>query len=218
MSKDRIFSLITGKPGCGKSYFIKKYIIPRLAQKKPVIIFDRMFEYDESDKDVSYKCERFNSFEDFIKSVSRIEKKIYVIQSNKLECLVNGVNFFHQFIKSTETPVSLIFEEGHFLFKIKEVKEKTINALYEISTTGRHWETDCLIVSQRPMFIDPSVRFAFTFVVAFNVTLSGDVKSLQEIDEKSGEVVIDLPPKEFYCFGQKPELFKELKINQISKI
>lgn len=211
MSKNRIFGLVTGQSGTGKSYLVKKYLIPELAKEKPVFVFDLLNEYQDI-ADYYY-----NDFIDFINQVSEsglLMPGVHVMAWKTDETIINAIHFFRRL----EKPVSLVFEEMHSLFNDPDLKREVGKPLKEMTFYGRHHNVDFIMITQRPRSLSTDLRSQIPFVLSFRQTLSTDVDCLEEIDKKAGSKVVDLDDFYFYAFGEIPDKLKKIKKEKVQKL
>lgn len=210
--------LVSGQSGTGKSYFVKKYLLPKLATQKPVIVFDVLGEYaGQRAKDVPKNWKSYSSFSDFLESVKDskvIKKEVHVIAWKTHSDVIQGIKFF----RKLEKPVSLVFEEMHSLFTNPELKKAVDEPITQLTMYGRHFEIDCILITQRPKNIPTNLRSQIPFAVSFAQTLGSDIDSLEEITDGVGKFIVELPKYNYYAFGERPKLFNEIKLNQTSKL
>lgn len=188
-----------------------------LAKKKPVFVFDLMNEYGGGGaKDVPAAWNHYMSFEDFLtKNRNRVPARgVHVIAWKKDTDIIQGIHLF----RSLEKPVALVFEEMHALFRKPSLKKDIEVPLDELTFYGRHYGVDVVLITQRPKSLPTDVRSQIPFCISFRQTLSSDLDSLSEISEQAGKVVIDLQERYFYAFGQQPEVFSDLKINEVTTL
>lgn len=202
--KERIFALVAGQSGTGKSFFVKNYAIKQLVKHKPVIIFDVLNEYGKLGLS-------FPGFREFLKHVAKsgISKKIYVISWKSDEDIIAGIKFF----RKLEAPVSLVFEEMHSLFTDANLRRETEKALKEITFYGRHYEIDCILITQRPKSLPTNLRSQIEFCVSFRQTLTADIEALKEINPGFSEIA-ELENYYYYAEGNKPATFAALKTSK----
>jgi DNA helicase HerA-like ATPase len=204
MGKQRIFGVITGKSGTGKSELIKRYIIPKLLTKKPVFIFDVLNEYEGDEMFLN-----FDAFFEYLEEKKEIENKKYVIKWRSDETVIDAIKFF-RFI---EQPVALVFEEAHELFS-KGLYTKLKKELNQITKYGRHFEIDVIFCTQRPKDLSTNIRSQAQFFTSFLQTEEADLDYLEKYNRNFSKNVGLLKKFNYISEGNIPTLLKNLKENK----
>lgn len=213
LNKDytRTFGLICGKSDMGKSFLVETYIIPLFTAEKPVLILDTNANYEVPG------LVRFANFQDFYKhqivKKKKLENRPYLIPWMDDSDCINFINFALHFGR-----VALIFEEAHLMY-IGKVHNKIEANLRKIVNVGRHYELDCIFVTQVPYQIDKSVRAQFQFITSFRQSEPSDIQYLAKKDHRASEIVPELEQYKFFTMGDKvPESLGELKIGEVNQL
>lgn len=218
MSKKRIFGVINGMTGQGKSYFVKEYLIPKLKKQKPVVVLDIAGEYEGE------IYQNFLEFYEVIKRFGGIPAGVHVVRWTRQETPINLIRFLRHIQKpavNQTVPVSLILEEAHLLFSQRAVHSKIKSELHDICFLGRHYMMDTILLSQRPAKLTPDIRSQAHFFVSFKQKERADLDYLrekQEAPDNTKQVVANLAKRQFFSIGDQPKGFKEIKINEINEL
>lgn len=198
--------MVAGKKRQGKSYFVKKTLIPLLAKKKPVIILDRKHEYggrNAVDFDKSWKV--WDSGIQFIKHVVD-EKRISDV--NVVLCSTDkDYNTVIPFIKELERPVSLIIDEAHDIYLSRDFADAKNNAV-RLSRYGATFGVDTIWISQRTKDVPTDIRYQFDWLISFRQGSKADTEAIDEMGFENGESVRDLKEREKVLFSYLPDFLK----------
>jgi DNA helicase HerA-like ATPase len=203
---NRIFGAVVGQSGTGKSYFIKKKLIPLYAGKLPIVIIDKMDEYNRLPGQVTFR--NFDSFIDALAKVGRLNpKKIYVLKINSDDFLILAIHF----LRAAEAKMLVIIEEAHDLFTDPEIAKAVKVPLKQLTMYGRHFRTNIVMTSQRQGDLAPYLRSQFQFIISFNLTDRTDLKYMQEFNYESVEKIKNLKQYKYTITGPTiPDEFKNL--------
>lgn len=179
MSKKRIFHIITGQSGTGKSYLLKNYVIPNLANRKPVIIFDLMNEYQNIADHIHGS---FEDFYTFTKDNGDI-RGINCIKWKKKSDIIKGLRF----VEEMRVPMSVVLDEAHTLYNSRYFSACR-PSLESITLHGRHYNVDTILSTQRPIMLDTTARSQADFITSFYQQERRDVDYLRQMSEKFGQV------------------------------
>lgn len=207
----RIFGVINGMADQGKSYLIKKYMLPKLVKERPVLALDVIGEYPGE------QYQDFEEFFQYVKKTGGIEKKIHAIKWTTQETAINLIRF----VREMEVPVCLILEEAHILFNNSDIKKGIKKALPEICFLGAHFGFTVFLCTQRPKSLPTDVRSQCDFIVSFKQTEAADLEYLRKkggAPEDAKEIIANLNQKQFFTIGEQPKGFNELKTNKVNQL
>lgn len=197
-------TLVAGISGMGKSYFVKKVLIPILVKFKPVIIFDRKEEYaGRFAKDHDKSWNGYSGIVDFFRTIQqqkRITKQVHVINCQEDSDYISGLQFFLHL----KAPVTLVLDEAHDLFLDKNFYDAKAS-LVKMVRYGRSYGVDIVLISQRTKDIPPDIRSQFLGAISFKQTHQDDVKALSERGWNEAEKILDLKPRSYQLFGELPK-------------
>ena len=207
---ERILSMLNGVSGYGKSYFAKNKLIPVLAKIAPVIIFDKNSEYaGKNKKDVPKNAgwKSYSSIFSFLKKNADSQSfgGVHVIECTHTHDYTHGINFFY----ALKLPVTLIIDEGHFIFDEPELKNLAA-VIKNIARFGRHSGLGLVMISQRSMDIPPDVRSQFDSVISFHQTEPADVQHLKKRGFKDAEKILEFDRRKYQIFGDMNESLKKM--------
>jgi DNA helicase HerA-like ATPase len=209
---NRIYGIVCGMSGMGKSYLVKNYLIPKLADKKPVIILDILGEYDGD-----FVHENFADFFNHIKKHGKLFTAVHVIRWKSDTDAINTI----QLIRSLEKPISFVVEEGHVLFTDSDLKKSVKKSLKEITMFGRHHGIDTILCTQRPSNLTADVRSQAQFTIFFRLNDRADLDYARQKGGKGDHIektVAKLEKRQYYVTGRKPKGYSKLKINQVNSL
>lgn len=215
MSKKRLFGVVNGISGYGKTYFLMNYLIPELLKKKPVLILDIIGEFGELKGANVYQ--NFNEFLKYLESTGgKLERKPHVFLWKENRTAIHLIKF----VRYIEKPVAIVLEEAHVLFNDSDLKKKIKKPLGEITFMGRHYEIDSILCTQSPYCLPKNVRTQAQFFVSFRQEERADLDYLRARDPKAPDIVSSLAKKEFYSLGLKEDVkdLKQIKINQVNQL
>lgn len=209
-NKQRIFGIVCGMSGKGKTHFITEYLIPELLKRqKPVIALDLMDEYPGT------PLQGFSGLVEHIrKNDNRLDSGLYAVKTKTSMDTINTLRL----IRAAEQPVSVIIEEAHILFSDTDIKKQLKNTLQEITLYGRHYEIDTILSSQRPNLLSTTMRSQAQFFVSFRQEERADLEYLAVRSPLAAEKIATLAKKEFFTFGDPPDGFSEMKTDKINQL
>lgn len=209
-SKSRIFGIVCGMSGYGKTFFIQNYLLPSLLKRgKPVIIIDVMNEY---------KGHSVEGFKGLVRYIQKNDNRLFdIAYSVKNRTAADTINTL-RLIRAAEQPVSVIIEEAHILFSDPDIKKQLKNTLQELTLYGRHYEIDVILSSQRPNLLSTTVRSQAQFFVSFRQEERADLDYLAVRSTLAAEKIATLGKKQFFTFGDPPDGFHEMKQNKINQL
>lgn len=210
--KGRIFGIVNGKADMGKSYFVKQYLIPKLAKKMPVIVLDIIGEYEG---------ENYKGFDEFVKQVIKDDGleagRVYVVQWTATRDAYNLANF----LRVMEWEHAFIVEEAHMFFNNSKIKKEVGERFNELCYMGAHYGFNIILCTQTPYTMPPDARTQCQFIVSFKQTEQRDLVYLRQkvgAPDNTGEIVANLKPKQFLSLGTQPKGFDEIKINGVNQL
>lgn len=210
-----VLGVVNGIKDHGKSFFVKTYLIPKFAEKKPVIVLDITGEYAAEFPEYVY-----NSFEEFFDGIYQaegIKRGVHVLRWKKTGEAVRLIRF----LRYIEKPVSLILEEAHILFKNSTIHRQIKEHLVEICFMGAHYGIDAILLSQRAASLPPDVRSQAQFFVSFKQKEQADLDYLRKkggASDNTCQIVANLKKYEFFSIGEQPTGFSEIKINEVNQL
>lgn len=213
--KTRIFGVVNGISGFGKSYFLKNYLIPELVKHKPVLILDITGEYSELPGAAVYQ-----NFPEFLQRLTdgggKLQRRPHVFLWNKNQTAIDLIRF----VRFIEKPVGLVLEEAHVLFNDSDLSKKIKTPLQEVTFLGRHYEIDSILCTQTPFCLPKNVRTQAQFFVSFRQNEPADLEYLRKKDPAAPDVVKNLSEKEFYSIGFKSveDKLSQIKINKVNQL
>lgn len=195
--------LIAGKKRQGKSFFVKKELIPRLKEVKPVVVLDRKHEYAGRNKvDSCSSWNVFKSSKEFFNSA---------IESGKISgvniVLCNSdidYNLAINFIKKLEKPISLIIDEAWDIYISPEFK-RARSAAVGLARFGATFGIDSIMITQRTMDVPKDIRTQFDWLISFRQGGKGDTDAIEEMGFDNGESARDLGKREKVLFSYLPD-------------
>lgn len=195
-------TIVAGITRHGKSYYVKKTLIPLLQEFKPVIVFDRKLEYaGKTAVDASKKWIPFQGIDDFFNSLKKIgylDNEVYVIQTFSDRDYIAGLNFFEQL----KAPVSIILDEAHDIFLDPDFYQAK-TSLIKLVRYGAGHGIDTIMVTQRTMDIPPNIRSQFNSAISFKQTHEDDRKVLDKMGFKDVDEVLKLDKQKYKIFGKE---------------
>lgn len=206
MKIERILTQVAGISGMGKSYLVKKKLIPAIWEHQPIVIFDKMGEYaGKNAKDSDKKWKSYGSIFSFL---AEIEKNGALSGVNVIEC-TTLTDYDHgiRFIASAELPVCIVLDEAHFIFDEPTLKNLS-QTIKNIARFGRHKNMSLVLISQRIMDVPPDVRSQFEGLISFKQAEKGDIDSLKSKGWQGVEKILDFDRREFEIFGVIPQQIK----------
>lgn len=207
----RIFGIVNGMPDMGKTTFIQQYLIPKISQKRPVIILDPVGEYEGN---------RFDDFSHFENAVYDLKKYPPGVNVIKFDQQIIAKKLIH-FVRHNETPAALIFEEAHMLWDGSILDKVTREKLNQICFMGAHYGFTVILSTQKPKSLSTTCRSAANFIVSFKQTEPASLDYLRKkggAPKETGKKIASLKEYQFYSIGTKPKGFEEIKINQINQL
>lgn len=209
--KDGVRFAVIGKSGYGKSYFVKKILIPLLLKiwKKPIIILDIKQEYaGKRAVDHSSSWNEYSGWNEFVESVTAAKKipvDVHVIKTdakteNYTDCL-NG-------LMNAAIPATVIFEEAYNL-KNSDFRKNVFSSVMDVARRGRSFGIDLIVVSQRPNDMHPDIRSQMDGIISFFQDHPDDVKHIESKDYEAGQKVNSLKKREYVLAGDLPEFIRK---------
>lgn len=194
--------IISGIPRQGKSYFVKKTIIPILVKKTPVFVLDMQSEYGGKrarDANPAWTtCQGTDGLADELEA-NGVQKKVYVIVAERERDFLNVLTFLWKRRK----PVAILIDEAHWVYdEFKQVAAK-------VKLIGRAGAKDGMslcIITQRPYDVPPDIRNIINGGISFRLQSEADVK-IYEKDKgwPEAENLKDLEKTEYLKLGTIPE-------------
>lgn len=197
-------TLIAGISRMGKSFYVKKEVIPELVNFKPVIIFDRKQEYSGNfTRDADPAWIGYDGANHFFKSLDEagvVSKKVHVIKCSNDVDYIAPLRFFIKLRK----PVSLVIDEGHDIFLDKDLyqaKSSVVKAVRYGASEG----IDVIFISQRTYDMPPDIRSQFEGIISFKQRHPDDVKAVDGMGFTGADKLLDLERRQKIVFGDFPE-------------
>jgi len=216
IKKQRDFIDIFGKQGSGKSFLVKKYVIPTLAKgDKPIFVIDTTGEYTSQGKDVNYKTDQV--FQNTLEMCQfLVENKgtpgpgIYVLASRSNE----DCQAFFEIINTAQIPCSVIVEEADKFCSSHNI-DKNLGNLIDY---GRHFDCDLVFLARRAAKVHKDVTSQADCIVSFRQTELNDIKPLRKL-WSDAEHLPELKDHHFLVMGDKqPKKLKTFKPGTSKKI
>jgi hypothetical protein len=197
---------VTGKTGRGKTFLIERYVIPKMAEKVPVVIADSMNEYKHSGP--TYSADAFLN----VIYSGDLDSRPYriAIQSD-----VEARKIF-AFSKLSKIKHCLVVEEASKYCNPWQIDPY----LRDVVRYGRHWGVSAIFISQRFAQLNKIITSQSDYFVSFAQTEANDLKSIKNYTDKYKRVK-GLNKREFLLFGDIPEkgaIFNQSKINKILRL
>lgn len=187
---------------------MKEYLIPKLAENKPVIVLDILGEYEGN---------IYEGFEDFmgtIREEKELSQEVHVVRWYSSNDAINTIRF----VRHLEAPVSLVVEESHVLWTDSDLKKAVKKPMKEITMFGRHHGIDSILCSQRPSNIDTDVRSQAQFTVFFKLIDRADLEYARQKGADSAKAIENLSKTEFFTTGIVPDDLSQLKRNEVNSL
>lgn len=213
-----VLGVVLGIKNFGKSYFVKKYLIPKFKKKKPVVVLDLTGEYKAEFPGKNYRD--FPEFYECCKNAGGIVQGVHTVAWTRTGKNGTAVRLI-KFIRKMEVPVTLVLEEAHVLFNTSMINRNVKESLNEVCFLGAHYGIDTILCAQRAASLSTNVRSQADFFVTFKQKEAADLNYLrqkQEAPPETAETVAKLQKKQFFSIGTAPDGFNEIKINQVNEL
>lgn len=210
-----VLGVVLGIKHHGKSTFIKDYLIPKLREKKPVVVLDPTGEFAAKFPELAS-----DTWEQFIENLSAaggFQKGVHVLKWKSNQAAINLIKF----IRAIEPPVSLILDECHMLFDNSIIYTAVKNELTEVCFMGSHYGLDTILCTHRAYNLSINARSQSDFIVSFRQKEHADLEYLRKKGDAPADVkekVAGLDKHQFFSIGEQPEGFTEIKINKVNKL
>lgn len=209
---ETVRTMIAGISGTGKSYLFKNSILPVLADRKPVVLFDRTGEYSTDRRDVPVNFPFYEGFGKFFDMIQENDLKLsrtaHVIACQKEYDYILGLKFLQAAADVKKLPLTIVLDEAHDIFLSKDLY-RAKEPLTRLVRFGRQKEIDVIMISQRTKDIPPDIRTQFDGLISFRQSLDADVKAIEERGWPGAEEIKSLPDRHFRVLGQVPEWLTE---------
>lgn len=182
-NKQRIITLVVGKTGYGKSFYVKSELVTIFPRH---VIFDLMSEYVEGIDFNPKGYEIFTDIEDFYEFMYQHteDKRLRVICQFDDQC---DYEYAFKVTYASENTAVIIEEIANFITPHKIVVE-----LESLIRFGRHKSTSIVATTQRINDLHPLFLNNADILVAFNLSDRNDIKRLQSI-HYIGDRALEIP-------------------------
>jgi hypothetical protein len=210
---------VFGKRGFGKTYFVKKALIPKY---RKVLIFDQQFSFPD-DMVTQKEMKKYPGWKlieeprelitEMLKQTKQknLKKRIIIVYRPDQDQIKRDFNFVAE----------ALFRIGHFMFFVDELHDfltatMVPTAMSKIFRIGRHKGIGFCGITQRPAHVHNTFKSQVEKAFVFKLSLPPDRKYIEDWLGDQSEVVKDLP-KFHFLFWDGEEIYKMRPIRDQDK-